>query len=168
MATDGVSVSGKHDPKILHSPVAEIRVSIFVLWFLTAVVRGPRPLLSWWDINKPLMRGSGPRYTLSRSLQAVSAQNEVYSNVWMWEINVQQATQFTERSPRYCTAGMLHFINQRSSYKGWYINKGIYQNADSDSYIKELLNRQKWWHDSGNLSFSLKVIQEWFIARTDR
>lgn len=41
---------------------------------------------------------------------------------------------FIEISVQYCTAGMLHFINlSKSSYKGWYINKDIYQNADSDS-----------------------------------
>lgn len=30
--------------------------------------------------------------------------------------------------------------------------------------VTELLNGQKWWHGSGNLSFSLRGIQEWFIA----
>lgn len=60
-----------------------------------------------WDINKPLMRGNGPRYTMGRSLWLGS--------VWTMKVQIFQlcSTQhaFIERSPQYCTAGMLHFIN---------------------------------------------------------
>lgn len=50
---------GRQVPKIRCSPGAEIRVSIFVLWFLTAAGRGRRSRLRCLrDINTPLMRGS--------------------------------------------------------------------------------------------------------------
>lgn len=35
---------------------------------------------------------------------------------------------------QFCTVGMLHvLISVKSSYKGWYINKDIYQNGYFDS-----------------------------------
>lgn len=103
-----------------------LALSIFVLsgfWQLRWEARG----LSYpaWDINKPLMTGNSPRYTVRH--------RPLPNRLQFFQLCHTQHTHW----PRDDHGVVLQecftlLIRVRSSYKGRCINKDIYQNADSE------------------------------------
>lgn len=124
---------GRRVPEIPCSPGAEIRVSIFVLSGFWQPRREAGGLAcDDWDINTPLMRGSRPQ--IGRGCVPPTFK---HFEVQRSEIHEQQE----------CFALL---IIVKSSYKGWYVNKDIYQNSDRyHSYEKPVTDwlTWQWWSE---------------------